>query len=129
MTFDAATRIWRGRECLGVEDLIAEGIWPAEGKKSLGGQAVLLGITWKPTPDGVFTRFHISDIWLDDDRDAARRPASDRDAQGLHPQPLDARLDRCRRVWQVRPRDRDRDLVRRHGRLALRRFQERMSRP
>lgn len=66
MTFDAATRIWRGRECLGIEDLIAEGIWPAEGKKSLGGQAVLLGITWKPTPGGIFTRFHISDIWLDE---------------------------------------------------------------
>jgi len=66
MTFDAATRIWRGRERLGIEDLIAEGIWPAEGKKTLGDQAVLLGITWKPTPSGVFTRFHISDIWLDD---------------------------------------------------------------
>ena len=66
MTFDAATHIWRGRECLGVEDLVAEGAWPAGGKKSLDGQAVLLGITWKPTPNGVFTRFHISDIWLDD---------------------------------------------------------------
>lgn len=66
MTFDAATRIWRGRECLGVEDLVEEGIWPANGKKDLDGQAVLLGITWKPTPSGVFTRFHISDIWLDD---------------------------------------------------------------
>ncbi len=66
LTFDAATRIWRGRESLNIEELIAEGAWPAEGKKSLGGQAVLLGITWKPTPDGVFTRFHISDIWLDD---------------------------------------------------------------
>ncbi len=66
MTFDAATRIWRGRERLGVEDLIAEGIWPANGKKSLDGQAVMLGVTWTPTPDGVFTRFHISDIWLDD---------------------------------------------------------------
>lgn len=65
MTFDAATRIWRGREFLSVEDLITEGIWPASGKKSLDGQAVLLGITWKPTPGGVFTRFHISDIWLD----------------------------------------------------------------
>ena len=65
MTFDAATRFWRGRECLGVEDLVAEGIWPASGKKSLGGQATLLGVTWKPTPDGVFTRFHISDVWLD----------------------------------------------------------------
>ena len=66
LTFDAATRIWRGRECLGIEELIAEGAWPAEGKKNLGGQAVLLGITWKPTPDGIFTRFHISDIWLDE---------------------------------------------------------------
>ena len=66
ITFDAATRIWRGRERLSVADLIDEGTWPASGKKSLDGQAVLLGITWKPTPDGVFTRFHISDIWLDD---------------------------------------------------------------
>lgn len=66
LTFDAATRIWRGRECLAVEDLIAEGTWPAAGKKSLDGQDVLLGITWKPTPGGIFTRFHISDIWLDD---------------------------------------------------------------
>lgn len=66
LTLDAATRIWRGRECLGIADLIAEGTWPASGKKSLDGQAVLLGITWKPTPDGIFTRFHISDIWLDD---------------------------------------------------------------
>ena len=66
LTFDAATRVWRGRECLGIADLITEGIWPASGKKPLGGQDVLLGITWRPTPDGVFTRFHISDIWLDD---------------------------------------------------------------
>ncbi len=66
MTFDAATRVWRGRECLAIKELIAEGAWPADGKKSLPGQEVLLGITWKPTPDGVFTRFHISDLWLDD---------------------------------------------------------------
>ncbi|MFZ4764830.1 MAG: hypothetical protein ACOYMN_07720 [Roseimicrobium sp.] len=66
LTFDAATRVWRGRECLGIEDLVTEGAWPAEGKKALSGQSVQLGITWKPTPDGIFTRFHISDIWLDD---------------------------------------------------------------
>jgi hypothetical protein len=66
LTFDAATRVWRGREYLRIDHLIAEGAWPASGKKSLGGQAVQLGITWKPTPGGVFTRFHISDIWLDD---------------------------------------------------------------
>ena len=66
LTFDAATLFWRGRERLVVADLIAEGTWPASGKKSLEDQPVLLGITWKPTPGGVFTRFHISDIWLDD---------------------------------------------------------------
>lgn len=66
MTFDAATRIWRGRERLKIEELIADGSWPASGKKNLDGQPVLLGITWKPTPGGVFTRFHISDIWLDE---------------------------------------------------------------
>lgn len=66
LTFDAATRFWRGRERLSIDEYIAEGAWPADGKKSLGGQSVLLGIMWKPTPDGIFTRFHISDIWLDD---------------------------------------------------------------
>jgi hypothetical protein len=66
LSFDAATRVWRGRECLGVKDLVDEGGWPAGGKASLGGQTALLGISWKPTPNGVFTRFHISDIWLDD---------------------------------------------------------------
>ncbi len=69
MSIDAATRFWRGREQLGLEDLIAEGLWPADGKKSLGGQVVHLGIAWKP--DGhwerrVGNRMHISDIWLDE---------------------------------------------------------------
>jgi hypothetical protein len=66
MTLDTATRIWRGRELLSVEELISEGIWPAGGKLALNGQTVWLGITWKPTPGGVFTRFHVSDIWLDE---------------------------------------------------------------
>ncbi len=67
LTFDASTRVWRGREWLGITDLIAEGTWPSEGKEVLNGQSVLLGITWKPTPDGIFTRFHIADLWLDED--------------------------------------------------------------
>ena len=65
-TFDTATRVWRGRECLSINDLIAESTWPAQGKKALDDQAVMLGITWRPTPDGIFTRFHLSDIWLDE---------------------------------------------------------------
>lgn len=67
LTFDAATRVWRGREWLRIGDLISEGTWPAEGKKALGGQPVHLGITWRPMPGDVFSRFHISDIWLDDE--------------------------------------------------------------
>ena len=70
MTFDAGTRLWRGRERIAVANLVDEGVWPADGKKSLGGQSVLLGITWKPAPgdglSGAFTQFHLSDIWLDD---------------------------------------------------------------
>jgi len=66
LTLDATTRFWRGRESLKLADLIAEGTWPASGKKSLGGQSVLLGLNWKPCPDGIFVRYHISDVWLDD---------------------------------------------------------------
>ena len=49
--------------------VIAEGLWPAEGKKSLGGQVVHLGIAWKPAGHWerrVGNRLHISDIWLDE---------------------------------------------------------------
>lgn len=67
LTFDAATRIWRGRERLEIADLIDDGVWPASGTKSLGDMVVHLGITWKPTSDDVFTRFHVSDIWLNDE--------------------------------------------------------------
>ena len=70
MTLDATTRFWRGREKLALKELIAEGFIPADGKKDLGGQAVLLGLTWQPiggwgsgTP---FNRHHISDIWLEE---------------------------------------------------------------
>jgi hypothetical protein len=70
MTFDSATRIWRGRESIRISDLIEEKVWTANGKKDLSDQPVLLGITWKPAPgdglSGAFTSFHISDIWLDD---------------------------------------------------------------
>ena len=63
---DATTRLWRGRERLGITDLMNEKNWPKNGKKDLNDQTVFLGITWKPTPGGVFKRFHINDIWLDE---------------------------------------------------------------
>lgn len=63
---DATTRFWRGRERLGITDLTDEKTWPKDGKKDLNEQAVFLGVTWKPTPGGVFKRFHISDVWMDE---------------------------------------------------------------
>jgi hypothetical protein len=70
MTLDATTRFWRGREKLLLKDLIDEGIWPAQGKHDLGGQAVLLGLTWQPIGGwgngNPFNRYHISDVWLDE---------------------------------------------------------------
>jgi hypothetical protein len=69
MSIDGATCFWRGREKLGLTDLIAEGLWPAEGKKPLDDLVVYLGIGWKPA--GTWerrtgNRLHISDIWLDE---------------------------------------------------------------
>jgi hypothetical protein len=69
LSIDSATCFWRGREKLGLEDLITEGLWPADGKKSLGGMVVYLGIGWKPAGTWerrVGNRRHISDIWLDE---------------------------------------------------------------
>ena len=50
ITFDAATRIWRGREKLQVADLVQEGTWPESGKKSLDDQAVPVSYTHLTLP-------------------------------------------------------------------------------
>ena len=65
-TIDKTTRLWRGKEHLYLKDLIEEKVLPENGVKSFNDQSVLVGISWKPTPGGVFKRFHISDIWLDE---------------------------------------------------------------
>ena len=91
MTFDDATRIWRGRECLGIADLIAEGTWPGEGTKSLGGQAVLLGLSWLPAgtwENRVENQFHLTDLWLDD----AAMDRCTRIQTGLHKSLIRTRL-------------------------------------
>ncbi|MFZ9860080.1 MAG: hypothetical protein ACO3GX_03300 [Gemmataceae bacterium] len=64
MTLDSSTRIWRGRELLGIDDLVAQGVWNGNGKKSLNGQPVQLSLTWHPRY--LYQQFHVSDIWLDD---------------------------------------------------------------
>lgn len=91
MTLDEGTRIWRGRECLALADLIADGTWPDEGKKSLGGQPVQLGLTWLPAgtwENRVENLFHITDLWLDDT--AMQRCASQQ--TGLHKSLIRTRL-------------------------------------
>lgn len=78
VTIDRSTRIWRGRELLGLDDLIAEGTWPANGNQSLHDQPVHLGLTWHPRY--LYQRFHAADLWLDE---AAMKIATERQRQ-LH---------------------------------------------
>jgi hypothetical protein len=79
MTLDEGTRIWRGRECLCLRDLVSAGDWPAEGHKALGGQPVHIGLSWLPAgtwENRVENQFHLTDIWLDEiamERCAARQ--------------------------------------------------------
>lgn len=65
ITIDNSTRIWRGKERLTLDDMIAGGAWPASGKKDLAGQPVQLALAWHPRY--LYQQFHASDIWLDDD--------------------------------------------------------------
>jgi hypothetical protein len=78
LTVDHATRIWRGQEQLNVTDLIAAGTWGAGAKMTLNDQKVQLGLSWKPCPDGIFFRQHVTDLWLDE---TALRRAGQRQAE------------------------------------------------
>jgi hypothetical protein len=64
ITIDPSTRIWRGRELLGINDLIKEGVWPGDGTKALKDQPVQLSLAWHPRY--LYQQFHMADIWLDD---------------------------------------------------------------
>jgi hypothetical protein len=64
LTMDGSTRVWRGRELLGLDDLVAEGAWPKEGVKKLEDENVQLSLTWHPRY--LYQQFHVSDLWLDE---------------------------------------------------------------
>ncbi len=64
LTIDRSTRIWRGKELLGLDDLVSEEAWPAQGKKQLEGQTAQLALAWHPRY--LYQQFHVSDIWLDE---------------------------------------------------------------
>ena len=78
VTIDAATRIWRGRELLGLTDLVADGTWPDKGTKKFEDQAVQMSLTWHPRY--LYQQFHVADLWLDD---AAMKIATERQ-RGRH---------------------------------------------
>ena len=93
-SFDAATRIWRGRELLELTDMIRNQTWPASGQKVLDRQEVHLGISWKPTPGAIFTRFHIVDIWLDGiSLTRATRRQSEKHKDFIHGRWMPAKVD------------------------------------
>ncbi len=77
-TIDGATRVWRGRELLGIDELVNDGTWPTDGNKQLDDQTVQLSLAWHPRY--LYQQFHVADIWLDD---AAMKTASERQS-GRH---------------------------------------------
>lgn len=92
MTIDESTRIWRGRELLGIDDLIAEGTWPSTGKQSVSMGDLQLGLTWHPRY--LYEQFHISDLWLDDAAvTVARKRQNGRHLRHLKMRWMPARVD------------------------------------
>ncbi len=63
LTIDRSTRIWRGRELLGLDELVAEGTWPAQGQKTFEDQHVQLSLAWHARY--LYQQFHVADLWLD----------------------------------------------------------------
>jgi hypothetical protein len=91
-TIDRSTRVWRGREQLGLDDLVAEGGWPAEGSKDLAGQPVQLCLGWHPRY--LYQQFHVADIWLDDKAvEVARERQRQRHIRHIHTRWMPARVD------------------------------------
>lgn len=92
LTIDGATRIWRGRELLGLDDLISAGTWPKSGKQGFESLAVQLGLAWHPRY--LYQQFHVSDLWLDE---AAMKVAADRQRgrhiRHIHMRWMPARID------------------------------------
>jgi len=76
VTIDRSTRIWRGRELLGLDELVADGTWPGSGKKSCDNQPVYLSLTWHPRY--LYQQFHAADLWLDE---TAMKVATERQRQ------------------------------------------------
>jgi len=64
ITIDGSTRIWRGKELLGLADLVAEKTWPGSGKRAFKDLPIHLGLTWHDRY--LYQQFHAADVWLDE---------------------------------------------------------------
>ena len=92
LSIDSSTRIWRGRELLGMEDLIAEELWPAKGQKALKDQQVHLAVAWHPRY--LYQQFHVADLWLDEQAvDVAARRQRGRHIRHIRTRWMPARVD------------------------------------
>lgn len=76
LTIDSSTRIWRGRELLGLDEIVAEGSWSAQGPMKLEDHSVQVSLTWHPRY--LYQQFHVADLWLDD---KAMKVATERQRQ------------------------------------------------
>ncbi|MGZ0167852.1 MAG: hypothetical protein ACKVII_28370 [Planctomycetales bacterium] len=76
LTIDRSTRIWRGRELLGLDELVSDGSWPKQRQKQFEGQAIQLALTWHPRY--LYQQFHVADVWLDE---ASTKVAAERQRQ------------------------------------------------
>ena len=63
ITIDNSTRIWRGKELLGIDDLIEEGFWKENQKNPMNDLSAQINLTWHPRY--LYQEFHASDLWLD----------------------------------------------------------------
>jgi hypothetical protein len=81
LTIDRSTRLWRGRESIGWEDLAPENEWksanPQTKELAPADMVVQLALAWHAT-NWQQTFFHVSDIWLDEE---SRLVAAERQRQ------------------------------------------------
>lgn len=92
LTIDSSTRIWRGRELLGLADLVADGTWPEAGKKNLEGLPVQMSLTWHPRY--LYQEFHVADVWLDETAmDVAKERQRGRHIRHVRMRWMPARVD------------------------------------
>ncbi len=80
LTIDRSTRLWRGRESIGWEDLAPENEWKSvdQGTKELAPDDMVVQIALGWHDNWQQLSFHVADIWLDEE---SRQVAAERQRQ------------------------------------------------